>query len=112
MSYVESEFAAYTGHKYCVALNSCGSAIYLALWAAGVKDGDKVLSNALTFNAVPSAIHHARAEGVAPPVTSTLRCVHDRSASLHNKTACQDGRGTYALARACTTRWLVGGAGP
>ena len=62
-SYAESEFAAYTGHKYCVGLNSCGSAIWLALWAAGVKDGDTVLSNALTFNAVPSAIYHARAKG-------------------------------------------------
>eukprot|EP00892_Ulva_mutabilis_P007538 jgi/Ulvmu1/5156/UM021_0173.1 len=63
-SYAESEFAAYTGHKYCVGLNSCGSAIWLALWAAGVKEGDTVLSNALTFNAVPSAIYHARANGV------------------------------------------------
>lgn len=64
VSYAESEFAAYTGHKYCVGLNSCGSAIFLALWAAGVRDGDTVLSNALTFNAVPSAIHHARAHGL------------------------------------------------
>lgn len=64
VSYAESEFSAYTGHKYCVGLNSCGSAIFLALWAAGVRDGDTVLSNALTFNAVPSAIHHARAHGV------------------------------------------------
>jgi hypothetical protein len=64
VSYAESEFAAYTKHKYCVGLNSCGSAIFLALWAAGVRDGDTVLSNALTFNAVPSAIHHARAHGL------------------------------------------------
>ena len=63
VSYAESEFAAYTGHKYCVGLNSCGSAIYLGLWAVGVKEGDTVLSNALTFNAVPSAIHHAGAKG-------------------------------------------------
>jgi dTDP-4-amino-4,6-dideoxygalactose transaminase len=63
VSYTESEFAAYTGHKYCVGLNSCGSAIFLALWAAGVRQGDVVLSNSLTFNAVPSAIYHARADG-------------------------------------------------
>jgi dTDP-4-amino-4,6-dideoxygalactose transaminase len=62
VSYAESEFAAYTGHKYCVGLNSCGSAIFLALWAAGVTEHDTVLSNALTFNAVPSAVHHARAK--------------------------------------------------
>ena len=64
VSYAESEFAAYTSHKYCVGLNSCGSGIFLGLWAAGVRDGDTVLSNALTFNAVPSAIHHARAHGL------------------------------------------------
>jgi dTDP-4-amino-4,6-dideoxygalactose transaminase len=65
VSYAESEFASYTGHKFCVGLNSCGSAIFLALWAVGVKPGDTVLSNALTFNAVPSAIHHAGANGAS-----------------------------------------------
>lgn len=61
VSRAEVALAAYTGHKYCLALNSGGSAIFLALVAAGVKQGDKVFSNALTFGAVPSAIHHAGA---------------------------------------------------
>lgn len=59
VSQVEVEVAAYTGHKYCVALNSCGSALFLALKCAGVQAGDKVLTNAFTFAAVPSAIEHA-----------------------------------------------------
>jgi len=59
VSQVEVEVAAYTGHKYCVALNSCGSALFLALKCAGVQPGDKVLTNAFTFAAVPSAIEHA-----------------------------------------------------
>lgn len=64
VSQCEVAVAAYTGHKYCVALNSCGSALYLMLLAAGVKPGDKVLTNAFTFVAVPSAIQHAGAKAV------------------------------------------------
>lgn len=55
----EKEFCEYTGHKYAVALNSCGSAMFLALKAAGIQHGDKVFCNAFTFTAVPSSIVHA-----------------------------------------------------
>lgn len=64
VSLCEDALAEYTGHKYCVALNSCGSAIFLALKCAGAGPGTKVLSNAFTFTAVPSAIVHAGAEPV------------------------------------------------
>lgn len=59
VSKCEVEITKYTGHKYCVALNSCGSAIMLMMKCAGLKPGDEVLSNAFTFGAVPSAIEHA-----------------------------------------------------
>jgi len=59
VSKCEVEIANYTGHKYCVALNSCGSAIMLMMKCAGLQPGDEVLSNAFTFGAVPSAIEHA-----------------------------------------------------
>jgi len=59
VSQCEIDLAAYTGHKYCVALNSCGSAIMLMMKCAGLQPGDEVLSNAFTFGAVPSAIEHA-----------------------------------------------------
>jgi len=45
-------------------MNSCGSCIFTALEAIGVQPGDKVLSNAFTFTAVPSAIVHCGAEPV------------------------------------------------
>lgn len=61
VSKLEYEFSLYTKHKYVVAVNSCGSAIFLALKAGGVKYGDKVLTNAFTFTAVPSSIVHASA---------------------------------------------------
>ena len=64
VSQCEAEIAAYTGHKYCVALNSCGSALMLLLKTTGLKQGDKVLSNAFTFGAVPSAIEHAGGKAV------------------------------------------------
>jgi dTDP-4-amino-4,6-dideoxygalactose transaminase len=59
VSMCEKEIADYTGHKYCIALNSCGSALMLLLKTTGLEYGGKVLSNAFTFGAVPSAIEHA-----------------------------------------------------
>ena len=56
---LEDEFSSLVGHDYAVAVNSCGSAIFLALKAAGVKHGDEVFTNAFTFTAVPSSIVHA-----------------------------------------------------
>lgn len=44
------------GVKYALGVNSCSSAILIALLSVGVKSGDEVLSNAFTFTAVPSAI--------------------------------------------------------
>jgi len=71
VSLVERSFADVTGHKYCVALNSCGSAIFLAVYAVLQKEKErlskipgptKILTNAFTFAAVPSAIVHAGCE--------------------------------------------------
>jgi dTDP-4-amino-4,6-dideoxygalactose transaminase len=75
VSLCEKEIVAYTGHKYCVGLNSCGSALMLLLKTTGLKHGDKVLSNAFTFGAVPSAIEHAG--GKAVYVESTMDMVID-----------------------------------
>jgi dTDP-4-amino-4,6-dideoxygalactose transaminase len=64
VSLCEQEICDYTGFKYCVGLNSCGSALMLLLKTTGLKNGDKVLSNAFTFGAVPSAIEHAGGKAV------------------------------------------------
>ena len=64
VSLCEKEICEYTGFKYCVGLNSCGSALMLLLKTTGLKPGGKVLSNAFTFGAVPSAIEHARGKAV------------------------------------------------
>ena len=58
---LEAEFAAHLGARFCVAVNSCGSAMFLALLCAGVKPGDAVLMNAFTLAPVPGAVAHAGA---------------------------------------------------
>lgn len=66
---LEEEFAAYTGRKYCVGINSGGCALFVAMKAAGVEAGDKVLVNAFTLAPVPGAIAHAGAEPVLVDIT-------------------------------------------
>ena len=61
VSKLEAAFGEYTGHKYVVAVNSCGSAMFIALKAMGIQPGKGVFTNAFTFTAVPSSIVHANA---------------------------------------------------
>ena len=63
-SLLEQEYATYVGAKYCVAVNSCGAAMFLALKALGVKPGNKVLTSSFTLAPVPGAIAHAGASAV------------------------------------------------
>lgn len=69
---LEEEFAAYMDARYCIAVNSCGCALYLALRAAGVEPGDRVLINAFTLAPAPGAISHAGAEPVLVDVDENL----------------------------------------
>jgi dTDP-4-amino-4,6-dideoxygalactose transaminase len=71
-SMLEVEFAASVGAKYCVAVNSCGCAMFLALRSAGVEPGDKVLMNAFTLAPVPGAVAHAGAIPVLVEITADL----------------------------------------
>jgi len=78
------------GHKYGLGLNSCGSAIFLSLLAAGASRDCQVATNAFTFSAVPSAIQHA---GCAPLYVETLNdytvCPDDLEAKLDANPACK-----------------------
>ncbi|MFT5112060.1 MAG: dTDP-4-amino-4,6-dideoxygalactose transaminase [Parasphingorhabdus sp.] len=56
---LEEEFAAYMGQKHCLACTSGGYALHVALKSAGIKPGDKVLTNAFTLAPVPGAIDNA-----------------------------------------------------
>ncbi len=61
---LEREFANYMGCRYAIAMNSCGSSLFIALKCAGVQPGDHVLVNAYTLAPVPGAIEHAGAQAV------------------------------------------------
>lgn len=65
---LEGEFAKLLDRRYCVAVNSGGCAMFLALKAAGVVAGDMVLTNAFTLAPVPGAIAHA---GAIPQFVAT-----------------------------------------
>ena len=69
---LEVEFAAYVGARYCLAVASGGYAMGCALRAAGVKPGDRVLSNAFTLAPVPGAIASVGAVPVFVEVTEAL----------------------------------------
>lgn len=61
---LERAYADYQGTRYCLACASGGYAMQLALRAAGLKPGDRVLSNAFTLAPVPGAIAAVGGEAV------------------------------------------------
>jgi len=68
----EDEFASMVGQKYAFGVNSCSSAIFIAMLAVGVEHGDKVLTNGFTFTALPSSILRIGAEPVLVECTENF----------------------------------------
>ncbi|NTV94338.1 MAG: DegT/DnrJ/EryC1/StrS aminotransferase family protein [Thiobacillus sp.] len=64
----EQAFGAYKGTRHAVAVNSCTSALHLALLASGIGPGDEVITTPLTFAATVNAILHAGATPVLADV--------------------------------------------
>jgi dTDP-4-amino-4,6-dideoxygalactose transaminase len=58
---LERDFAAYTGAKHAIAVNSCTAALHLALIAADVGPGDEVITTPLTFAATANVVTHVGA---------------------------------------------------
>jgi dTDP-4-amino-4,6-dideoxygalactose transaminase len=61
---LEREFAKLVGRRYCIAVNSGGAALFLALKVLDVKPDEPVLVNGFTLAPVPGAIVHAGARPV------------------------------------------------
>jgi len=64
----EKEFAEYTGCQYALALNSCTSALHLALVGLGICPGDEVITTPTTFCATVNTILHVGATPVLADV--------------------------------------------
>jgi dTDP-4-amino-4,6-dideoxygalactose transaminase len=60
----EKKFAEYVGVKYACAVNSCTSALHLAVDALGVGANDKVLIPSLTFTATAEIVRYMGAHPV------------------------------------------------
>jgi len=60
----EEDFAKYIGAKYAVGVINCTAALELALIAAGVKQGDEVITTPMTFGATANVIEHLNAKVV------------------------------------------------
>lgn len=69
---LEREYAAWQGARYCLAVGSGGQAMQIALRAAGVRPGDRVLSNGFTLAPVPGAIAAVGAVPVLVEITDDL----------------------------------------
>ena len=69
VSQAEVEFAEMVGQKYALGVNSCSSAIMIAMIVCGVESGDEVITNGLTFTALPSTIMRLGADPVLVEAT-------------------------------------------
>ena len=66
----EREFAAYVEARGALAVNSCTSALHLALVALGIGPGDEVITTPLTFCATVHSILHVGATPVLADIGS------------------------------------------
>lgn len=64
VDYFEKQVSGVFGYKNCVAVNSCTSALHLALILSGVKPGDEVILPAQTFIATGYAVLYCGAKPV------------------------------------------------
>lgn len=59
----EAEMGQLTGGRHCLALNSCTAALHLAMVAAGIGEGDEIVTPSMTF---PSAVNEMVHERITP----------------------------------------------
>ena len=84
----EEDFRAYKGARYAVAVNSCTAALHLSMLAASLKQGDEVITTAMTFCSTVNSIIHAGATPVLAdidPVTMNIDC-EQMEAKITSKT--------------------------
>lgn len=71
----EKRFADYVGAKYAIAVNSCTAGLHLSLVAAGIQEGDEVITTPMTFASSANVVIHTGATPVfvdIDPVTMNI----------------------------------------
>jgi dTDP-4-amino-4,6-dideoxygalactose transaminase len=71
----EAAFAAYTGAKHAIALDSATAGMHLALVARGIGPGDEVITTPTTFAATVNTIIHAGATPVLADIRIDDYCI-------------------------------------
>jgi dTDP-4-amino-4,6-dideoxygalactose transaminase len=67
----EAAFSDFLGHdSLCLAVSNCTVALYMALLALGIKEGDEVITPSLTFIADQNVVHMAGAKNILADITS------------------------------------------
>lgn len=64
VSRFEDDFKNYAGANHAIAVSSCTAALHVSLVAAGVKEGDEVITSPITFPATTNAVLYERANPV------------------------------------------------
>ena len=73
----EQKFAAYVGAKYAVAVSNGTAALHVACMAAGIKEGDEVITTPMTFAASANCVLYCGGTPVfadIDPVTYNIDC--------------------------------------
>ena len=71
----EADFAAYTGAKHAVAVDSATAGMHLALVSHGIGPGDEVITTPTTFAATVNVIIHAGATPVLADICPDDYCI-------------------------------------
>ena len=68
VSQFEEAFRDYVGTPHAIAVSSCTAALHMAIVAAGVMEGDEVITSPITFPATTNAVIYERATPVLADV--------------------------------------------
>ena len=82
----ESAICRYTGSKYCVAVSSATAALHIAMLAAGVKNGDEVITTPNTFVASANCARYVGADVAFVDIDSTTANIDVNKISVNDKT--------------------------
>lgn len=79
----EQAICDYTGGKYCVAVNSATSGLHIAMMAAGIKEGDEVITSPMTFLASANCAKYCGADVKFADIYKDTACIDPEETKKH-----------------------------